>query len=120
MKYYSSSSASEGRKRKKIKGREEKAEMGTGWFLSHATCGSGRLVTSHQPSPIQSMHYFHNYSLSVNSLNSSDIQYYSIHSPVPIPRLVMFLGSQGTRWQPDSNFKRLITGHRAPCNSTCA
>jgi hypothetical protein len=32
MKRYSSSSPSEGRKGKKIKGREEKAEMGTGWF----------------------------------------------------------------------------------------
>jgi hypothetical protein len=32
MKHCSNSSSSEGSKRKKIKGRKEKAEMGTGWF----------------------------------------------------------------------------------------
>jgi hypothetical protein len=79
MKHCSSSvqaNEENGRKWKKIKGRKEKAEMGNWMVLSHATCGSGRIAQSPaQANSIQSMHYFHNYSLSGNYLNSSDIQY---------------------------------------------
>src|SRR4051794_28970573 len=80
MKHRSSSvqaNEEKGRKRRKIKGRKEKAEMGElDGFEPRKSCGSGRIAQSPaQANSIQSMHYFHNYSLSGNYLHSSDIQY---------------------------------------------